>query len=523
MSYLAHAATKNLPVTEQMRADQVKNSDGGYVWAVDDWTRLNRFLIMGSEGGSYYIGEKKLTKENAAATMKCIKSDGFRVVDEVVRVSEAGRAPSNDPALFVLAMAASHGGEATRQYAFDNLSKVARIGTHLFHFVGFCKLFRGWGRAMRRGVAAWYEEMDVDRLAFQAVKYKGRDGWTHRDVLRLAHPKTDDKVRNEVFKYMTGNDWEPIMAPSVLINSDRATAGTLTASEIAEYNLPREVIDTKQLNDPEVWDALLQNMPMTAMIRNLGKMTNVGLLKPMSKASKMVCARLQNTRELEGARIHPISVLAALVTYQAGHGYKGSLTWSPVAKIIDALDEAFYLSFGNVVPTGARTMLCLDVSGSMNKYGVNGMPFLNCKQAAAAMAMSVVRTEEDYMTVGFGGTVQSIYLSPKLRLDTVVNKMNQLSFGWTDMSLAVRYALDNKLDIDVFQVFTDNEVNHGKHPAGILQEYRDKTGINAKFAVWGMASNGFTVADPSDYGMMDIAGLDAAAPVIVNDWIRGEI
>ena len=30
---------------------------GGFAWAVDDWTRLRRFLILGSEGGSYYAGE----------------------------------------------------------------------------------------------------------------------------------------------------------------------------------------------------------------------------------------------------------------------------------------------------------------------------------------------------------------------------------------------------------------------------------------------------------------------------------
>ena len=34
---------------------QVRNSNNGYSWAVDDWTRLDRFLILGAEGGTYYI------------------------------------------------------------------------------------------------------------------------------------------------------------------------------------------------------------------------------------------------------------------------------------------------------------------------------------------------------------------------------------------------------------------------------------------------------------------------------------
>ena len=40
---------------------QVKNYAGGYAWEVDKWKQLDRFLILGSEGGTYYVGEAKLT------------------------------------------------------------------------------------------------------------------------------------------------------------------------------------------------------------------------------------------------------------------------------------------------------------------------------------------------------------------------------------------------------------------------------------------------------------------------------
>ncbi|MEZ4618895.1 MAG: hypothetical protein R2867_25735 [Caldilineaceae bacterium] len=41
--------------------NQVMNSAGGYAWAVDSWTRLDRFLVLGTEGGTYYTGEQQLT------------------------------------------------------------------------------------------------------------------------------------------------------------------------------------------------------------------------------------------------------------------------------------------------------------------------------------------------------------------------------------------------------------------------------------------------------------------------------
>ncbi len=42
-----------------------------------------------------------------------------------------------------------------------------------------------------------------------------------------------------------------------------------------------------------------------------------------------------------------------------------------------------------------------------------------------------------------------------------------------------------------------------------LRDYRKKTGIAAKLVVVGMVSNGFSIADPDDGGMLDVVGFDA--------------
>ena len=86
-------------------------------------------------------------------------------------------------------------------------------------------------------------------------------------------------------------------------------------------------------------------MPMTAMIRNLGKMSSIGLLKPLSEQAKLVCQRLKDEQLLKKARIHPFNVLVALQTYKQGHGAKGSLSWEVNQTIVGALNDAFYKSF----------------------------------------------------------------------------------------------------------------------------------------------------------------------------------
>ena len=95
----------------------------------------------------------------------------------------------------------------------------------------------------------------------------------------------------------------------------------------------------------QVWLALLEKMPMTAMIRNLGKMTSIGALDPLSDANIEVCKRLTDQALLKKARIHPFNVLLAMKTYQEGRGDKGKLTWNPIPNIVSSLDDCFYASF----------------------------------------------------------------------------------------------------------------------------------------------------------------------------------
>ena len=157
--YTKQFSTKSTPQSQPIPGStQVANSAGGYAWSLDDWARLDRFLILGSEGGTYYIGERALTIDNAQAVARCIAADGARTIDRIVAISESGRAPKNDPAIFSLAMAAKLGDEATRRAAYAALPKVCRIGTHLMHFAHYAQGFGGWGRGMRKAVGAWFNE-----------------------------------------------------------------------------------------------------------------------------------------------------------------------------------------------------------------------------------------------------------------------------------------------------------------------------------------------------------------------------
>jgi 60 kDa SS-A/Ro ribonucleoprotein len=540
-------------------SNQVRNSGGGFSWEVDDWTRLDRFLILGAEGGTYYITERDLVKQNHDAIVHCIKADGVRAVNRVVEISDAGRAPKNDPAIFALALAVTHGHAQAKAHAFASLNKVCRIGTHLFHFAEYVNAMRGWGRGLRNAVGDWYVYRDADDLAHQAVKYQQRDGWSHSDLLRLAHPKAPSPQHESVFRWMLagadslgqravkrkvrGEDrvakYGAVGALPKLIEAFEQAKLASNASEIVklinEFNLPREALPTQWLNEVAVWEALLERMPMTAMVRNLGKMTSLGLVAPFSDAKRLIIRKLRDETALKRARIHPLAVLVAQKIYSQGHGDKGALKWSPVSAVVDALDEAFYATFQNVDPCNKPVLLALDVSGSMAASMIAGS-CTSAREASAAMALITAATEPECEIIAFSAPAQGRYggmhgggepgitrvnLSPRMRLADVIKRIEAIPMGGTDCALPMLWAGRNKLNVSAFITYTDSETWAGNiHPAQALRRYRDEFVGDAKAVVVGMTSNGFTVADPNDRGMLDVVGFDTTVPAVIADFVR---
>jgi 60 kDa SS-A/Ro ribonucleoprotein len=523
---------------EKVRADQVQNHAGGYVFQADLWHRLDRFLVLGSEGGTYYASERAQTLEHVGVVIDCASADAKRTVDRIVAISEAGRAPKNDPAIAALAVVASSDAPEARRLALEALPRVCRTGTHLFHFVAFAEELRRWGRGLRRAVGAWYNALPPEQLALQVAKYPQRDGWSHRDLLRLAHPTPASAAHNAVFRWVAGGGAAALAAETKRgAAPDRATLPPMLAAVeelrgakqpkqvarlVRDFRLSHEMVPSEWKSDRDVWAALLEDMPVTATLRSLAKMTEVGLLRPLSNATGLVVRRLGDADKLRRARVHPLAILGALKVYASGKGARGQLTWTPVPAIVEALDRAFRLAFRSVEPTGKRHLVALDVSGSMTFGAIGGMPGITPRVGSAAMALVTLAAERDCHVMGFSHELAAIALRPSMSLEEVIATIEQVPMGGTDCALPMVWATKAKAQVDTFVVYTDSETWFGAtHPFRALRDYRQRMGIPAKLVVVGMTATQFTIADPTDTGMLDVVGFDTAAPAILADFARG--
>jgi 60 kDa SS-A/Ro ribonucleoprotein len=164
---------------------------------------------------------------------------------------------------------------------------------------------------------------------------------------------------------------------------------------------------------------------------------------------------------------------------------------------------------------------------------VAGVLGLTPRDASAAMALVTATTEAHYEVVGFtssgGGysanaALTPLALSPRQRLDDAIKAVSDLPFGGTDCAQPMLWAMKEKKQFDAFIIYTDSETWAGEiHPAQALQQYREKTGIAAKLIVVGMVSNGFSIADPNDAGMLDVVGFDTSTPGLMTEFVRGNV
>ncbi|MBB3603107.1 60 kDa SS-A/Ro ribonucleoprotein [Mycolicibacterium sp. BK556] len=548
MDILKTIGLRRTPQRHAAKPEQVLNAAGGYTFSVDDWARVRRFLTLGTDGGTFYVSARELTRDNADVVLRVAANDPVRLVNLIVEISEAGRAPKPNPALFALAIAASVDSVDGRRAALAALPRVARTGTHLFLFVTYVEQFRGWGRTLRRAVGRWYTEQPVDRLAYQLVKYRQREGWRHRDVLRLASPGgVVDPARRIALNWAVGRGLGDTVVHgtsaqvtacdvvpdeiAIIADFEDAKAASTAARwvEIVDrgHGMSWEMLPDAALAEPAVWEALIaRGMPQTALMRQLPRLTRLGLLD--GEVGETVAAQLADADRLARARVHPVNVLVAQRTYASGWGEGGR--WTPVPRIADALDAAFYAAYGAVRPANKRTLLALDVSGSMGSR-VSGLP-VTCREASAALALVTAATEPRCRIVGFtagtGGypntAIRGLDISARRRLDDVCKYMSRLAFGATDCALPMVWAHKHRIKVDTFQIYTDNETWYGDiHPHQALEQYRQRMGSDARLVVVAMTASLNSIADPADPRQLDITGFDSAVPTLLADFSRGDI
>ncbi len=334
--------------------------------------------------------------------------------------------------------------------------------------------------ALKRGVAETIQNFDE----YQLAKYNGGcKEMKFRDILRIAHPNPKSKEVEELF--------------GKILNDTLETPYTWETELSARGN-------TK-----EVWDELIASgrVGYMALLRNLRNIIKSGTdITP-------VLAILSDSIQVKKSKQLPFRFFSAYRMLEK----EGLMT----DEIHRALESAVTASVDNMEKIKGRTLIAVDISGSMSSR-ISAKSDIRCSDIASLLGAMANKLCEDATVCYFEASKtlyreyyrrrgmkfpESMYKDSEERgyrianygkYDSVLEIALQNSFagGGTDLSLPMEYALEvdkgkRFKPFDRIIYFSDNECNRGLEITiqGLVDKYRSK--YNKDFWVHGVDLQGY--------------------------------
>lgn len=506
MIYNANPSRKQT-VRPPDRPEMIKNEAGGYGWKMDDLAIVKRWLLTGSMGNFFYQTEEKITDLNLEVFHRI---HPVKLKELIVEASKEGL-NNHTPILALTHLSKMDSG------AFKDIFQIViRTASHLYEFLNYVKELRGFGRSIHKAVKNWLKEMDVDRAAYQFLKYQSRYGWSVKDVLRKFKP-VESTEKSVLYGYFTGKQ-KAEHRSCVLYEALKKGTVENIPEVIRTQGLTHEMIPANVKRTREVWEALFEKMPIVATIRNLGQLTAKGLFN--SKAN------IEILRErIEGGtdKVHPIALASAYKIYSSG-GLLGRslLTWHPSEPILDILEKSIENSFFKIKDQGLNILHGIDVSGSMEGSLVQPL-WLSASQVAVVMVLATLKSQRYYTLIGFDTESHQLPFSKAISFYQAM-EMN-FSGGGTDCTVPIKYAIKRQLkDIDAIVIWSDGDTWAGEmHVYQAFEQYK-RINPKAKLIIVNICNPGnmASLSDPKNPDMYDIAGFTANTPKLVEMIIKGD-
>lgn len=285
---------------------------------------------------------------------------------------------------------------------------------------------------IKRGVAAAARRMYTEK---NIIRYDGaRDQMRFADVIELTHPKPGTPYQGKLFGhllderhhasgnqpkelfYLLSQDWAFQRLPADQRRRMLESIPKTWSWERLAGWLPGGM-------DAEAWDAVIPNMGVMALLRNLRNFDQAGISDP---TIDMVISRLTDPEEIRFSRIWPHHVWLA-------YREAPSDNWKR------ALARTFELSTPNVTRFQGRTLILCDVSQSMNA-SVGGARSTLMRSEIAATLSGALAKEQNADVVAFATTwvnLPTIKGSSAMRTVQAIMETNHLGSG-TNIQMALQ-------------------------------------------------------------------------------------
>ncbi|XP_039250842.2 RNA-binding protein RO60-like [Styela clava] len=524
-----------------------------FKWPVTSNSKVWRFLLNGNTS-SMVKHSSILTGINSEEIDKLLfqtieDGKGIELVNTIYKVFSEGTSVKYEAIVYALTLCTCSENAEVKTKAYGLVNEICDQSSHFLQFVDFhekiCLAKRkttGWSRSHRNAVQKWYQRKSPLEVAKSITKCPRYNHWTHKDVLRLAHTIPENEGQEVVSSFIVAglkktlerykNESEEkideaqkvlqYLEQAMMVRSSQDSLRVIAVFK--KLNLSWDFIPCHLHKDPQLWKFLLPFLPLTVIIQNVCRMAKLRLFDAPDPAEvQFFISTAVKVQEVKDSGLHPYHILMYRELYNnAMNDAKRKISWKPHPGIMAGLNKCFLLAIQhNLKPTGKRYFITIDASNSMKAHIANNN-HVQCRVAAACMALCIARTEQKVIVKAFSKELTDIKIEETTGLDDIVKCLEETPLGGTDCSRPIIFAKGKKIKTDVFIVFTDKETWCGKTtPREALCQYRKHVKIPAKLIVVALNAEGTTekvVADPEDRGMLDIFGFSPSIPNIISNF-----
>lgn len=309
------------------------------------------------------------------------------------------------------------------------------------------------GRSIKRQVTRFLNNISE----YWAIKYNGRGrGYSLGDIVKTVHPKPISDKQKAIFAYLVGKEYDKTQV--MQISAYEALKKTTDVKEqialIQEGKLPHEVVTGVIKPDKEIWNAILQQMPIFALLRNLNTLDRAGIL---DENRNYITSILNDPERLAKSKILPFRFVTAF--------HQVEKAW-----IKDVLRQAVEMTFDNLPEIYGKTAVFLDVSGSMEG------DYLRIGSVFAVALYKKTKGNGIFWTFD-----TRVYDPQPSMYDSILTQAERIKAGGgTDTGAPVEKLRKDNIYVDNIIIITDEQQNTGSPFYKELEKYRRSINPNTK-------------------------------------------
>lgn len=407
-------------------------------------SKIAQIAFCGLPGNTFYA-DKEVSMDMIIATVK----EGAKKCPEFLgKALAVGREEGfvKFPAQVGMAVLAKAAPDVFEKY----FGKCIRIPSDLFAFMVYFQHENNGktgGRVLKRTVSKW---LNANITAFWAVKYAGNNaGFSLADMVRISHPKAESAEANALYGYLTTRDSNKRqeLADAVpylkAVESLGKDLPEVAARNIKDFRIPHEAVTGRVHKlTTDMWLALIETMPVMALLRNLNTAER-------HLGDKMPIALIRNKLTASNVR------KAKILPYRFMTAYKAVGNKELRNIISDAVDAAAE----NIPKIEGQTVVAIDRSGSM---------VMDVLQTACIVGYGLRRAYgPDTTLVEFDDQDSVLPYSDKESIISQASKITNR--GGTETVRVMKYVTPETKNLIII---TDGQENSGSNVAAAIGRHR---------------------------------------------------